>query len=398
VFVVATSRYGPPLAAIGDRDSWQTIDVDDVENRADMRRFLVEAVSGDHPLPDLVEALSRQGVDAAGFVDTLTDRCAGVWIYLRYVLDDIMTDRCSPRDVAGLPERLAGYYLEQIQRWRTVGEWGAVGLPVLATLVALRRPASQHDVARLAGLSEGDRLSGWLDRQFRSFLDLSRTPRRERPVMPSGTKASGTCLTHRITTTTATMAPATPCITQSPPHTSGSARTSWRQCTPSSPAARSMTTPEPNSPTTSAPRECSMTPRPIPRSCSPVTPRRCCDCAKQQQRARRSAPWPPNELSRGHHDTDADLWWLHVWARKTRCHRLADRVTEWLGRLWTVTAGMWSGTSHRSLIGHTSGVSGVCAVPLADGRTLLASASWDRAVLVWKPAADFFRTGYTTQT
>lgn len=151
VFVVATSQYGPPLVAIGDPDSWHTIDVDGAENRADMRRFLTEAVSGDHPLPELVTALGKQGVDPTGFIDTLTLRCAGVWIYLRYVLDDIVTDRRSPREVGGLPDRLAGYYLEQIQRWHTVGEWSAVGLPVLATLVALRRPASTRDVARLAG-------------------------------------------------------------------------------------------------------------------------------------------------------------------------------------------------------------------------------------------------------
>lgn len=54
-------------------------------------------------------------------------------------------------------------------------------------------------------------------------------------------------------------------------------------------------------------------------------------------------------------------------------------------RLWNPTAGQQIG---EPLTGHTNRVTAVCAVPLADGRTLLATGSDDCAILVWKPGAD----------
>ncbi|MGH3781180.1 MAG: NACHT and WD repeat domain-containing protein, partial [Pseudonocardiaceae bacterium] len=384
VFIVATSRYGPPLAVIDDPDSWHTIDVDGADNRADLRRFLVEAVSGDHPLPDLVETLSRHGVDAAWFVDTLTGRCAGLWIYLRYVLDDIVADRRSPRDVARLPDRLAGYYVEQIERWRTAGDWSAVGLPVLATLVALRRPVSQRDVARFAGLSDNDRLSGWLDREFRSFLDVSCTPSTGRcytiqhqsfrdlfdPPDPDDDCGDGTreALHHAVTDAHRRIsADLMAAVHTEFPHgpVDNCARAELADHVNAAGMLDDMST-DPA----------------FLLACAPPSLLRLRGAATTDQTERALAAY---ELSLGHHNTDAALWWLHVWARKTRCDCLAERATEWLGRSWTVTAAMWSGTSHRSLTGHDHDVRAVCAVPLADGRTLVASAGIDATVRLWDP-------------
>ena len=46
----------------------------------------------------------------------MAQRCAGVWIYLRYVLDEIREGLWDPREVSLLPGDLAGYYAEQIDR------------------------------------------------------------------------------------------------------------------------------------------------------------------------------------------------------------------------------------------------------------------------------------------
>lgn len=50
-------------------------------------------------------------------------------------------------------------------------------------------------------------------------------------------------------------------------------------------------------------------------------------------------------------------------------------------RLWDPATGQQIG---KPLTGHTSSVRAVCPVPQPDGRTLLATGSYDRKVLVWK--------------
>ena len=384
VFIVATSRYGPPLAAIRDPDSWHTIEVDGAANLADMRRFLRDAVDGDHPLPELVVALARGGVEGARFVETLSARCAGVWIYLRYVLDDIVIGRCSPREVASLPEGLAGYYLEQIERWHTAADWAVVGQPVLAMLVALRRPVGQRDLARLVGLSDDERLRSWVDGAFRSFVNLSRPPSRERryeirhqsfrdlfsPSQHDDDRDDGIreALHHALTLahqriSTALMSE----VRAGFPYCLGEGYT--RSALADHVTAAGMLDQFATDPV-------------FLLACDPSALLRLRSAASTSEARSALAAY---ELSLSDQDLDTRLWWLHVWARKVRCHRLADLAAEWRTPSWAVTAAIWAGTTHRTLSGHTSFVNAVCSVALPDGRTLLASASSDDTVRLWDP-------------
>jgi hypothetical protein len=64
VFVVATSRFGVPMAALHASVSWETITVDGPDNMADMRRYVTGAVTGPTPHHKLVELLTASGVSA----------------------------------------------------------------------------------------------------------------------------------------------------------------------------------------------------------------------------------------------------------------------------------------------------------------------------------------------
>lgn len=172
VFIVTTTRFTRPIGRLTDRDSWHTIKVDGPENLADMRRYLKAAVSGPAAIPALVERLAAHGIEPLPFAESLADRCQGVWIYLRYVLDAVCEGQRSPADVDTLPAGLAGYYVEQVQRWRGARDWATAGRPALSVLAALSRPATLADLADLTGAGKVP-LREWLDERLRSFLDVT---------------------------------------------------------------------------------------------------------------------------------------------------------------------------------------------------------------------------------
>ncbi len=107
----------------------------------------------------------------------MAQRCAGVWIYLRYVLDEIREGLRDPREVSLLLGDLAGYYAEQIDRWRgdltaqaDQERWERVCLPLLGVLAAARAPLTAAELASYAGVPAGA-TGGFLDVIIRAFLN-----------------------------------------------------------------------------------------------------------------------------------------------------------------------------------------------------------------------------------
>jgi WD domain, G-beta repeat len=175
VFVVATSRFGIDPAR--NPADWLEIEVEGADNLADMLRFIDQAASPDGGDGRLIEALGRAGVDPARFRRELASSCAGVWLYLRYVLDEIRAGTRDPRDVGHLPEDLAGYYVEQVQRWRGDPDdeaarhrWEQGRLPLLGVLAVARAPLT---VAELASLSGGPTAAAraFIEETCRAFLN-----------------------------------------------------------------------------------------------------------------------------------------------------------------------------------------------------------------------------------
>jgi WD40 repeat protein len=190
VFVVATSRFGieRALHAVRHPADWLQIEVEGPDNLDDMRRFIGEVtdpVSGDRPLTD---ALGRSGVDPDWFRVTIAKACAGVWIYLRYVLDEIRDGTMDPRSMSQLPEDLAGYYAEQVQRWRgnpddeaAQRRWEQVRLPLLGVLAAARAPLTAADLASFAGVLSLEATRTFVIETTRAFLNCSHEGKRKAP-------------------------------------------------------------------------------------------------------------------------------------------------------------------------------------------------------------------------
>jgi len=179
VYVVATSRFGidRALHAVRNPADWLQIEVEGAANLEDMRRFIHEVTSPENGDLRLVKMLGDAGVDVGWFRAHAAQACAGMWIYLRYVLDEIRDGIRNPRSVGELPGDLGGFYAEQIERWRGDGEdemaqrrWEQVRLPLLGILGAARAPLSAAEIAGFAGIPSLEAVRVFVEETARAFL------------------------------------------------------------------------------------------------------------------------------------------------------------------------------------------------------------------------------------
>lgn len=119
----------------------------DTRNRRDIDEYLAREAA------DVVLAarLAEAGMDPAAFTAVLAERSGGVWVYLRYVLDELRIGLRRPDEVPGLPAGLHSYYADQVRRWRQDPAWQSGLLLLLATLGVAGEPLSASSLARLGG-------------------------------------------------------------------------------------------------------------------------------------------------------------------------------------------------------------------------------------------------------
>jgi WD domain, G-beta repeat len=179
VYVVATSRLGIDRALHGIRNpaDWLEIEVEGADNLDDMRRFIGILTSLDGGDERLMRKLSSDGVDIGWFRANVAQACAGVWIYLRYVLDEIRDGTRSALSVGDLPGDLAGFYAEQIGNWRGPAEnetrrreWEQVRLPLLGVLGAARAPLTVTQLGAYAGVPSLEAARAFIEETARAFL------------------------------------------------------------------------------------------------------------------------------------------------------------------------------------------------------------------------------------
>lgn len=169
VFVLVTCRTGTNLPAL--RQPWKllTIEAEDRRNASDLRQFLRHATADE----TLANLLAHNGISVTAFTRQLIDRCGGVWMYLRYVLDELRYGLRSLADLDRLPADLVSYYLESLTPPSDEPDWASTRLPLLATLAAAAEPLPISTLARHAGLPTPGPAHALCHGQLRPFLTMS---------------------------------------------------------------------------------------------------------------------------------------------------------------------------------------------------------------------------------
>ena len=177
VYVIGTYRTGRTPAQ-PDAPTWTVrIRKDDPRNEQDIRAFLDIAAGTEVMAGRLAEA----GIEPAEFSERLANRCQGVWVYLRYVLQELRIGLRSADAIDDLPAGLRGYYAGQIRLWQQNPGWQDCLLPVLATLGVSGEPLPATALGRLAGNLDSQVMRRLLDLTFRPLLSATR-PRSGAPL------------------------------------------------------------------------------------------------------------------------------------------------------------------------------------------------------------------------
>jgi hypothetical protein len=170
VFVIGTYRTGHAPRRPDAPSRVVPIGRDDPRNRRDIGEFLAAAAEE----AVLAARLAEAGADGGAFAAVLAERCGGVWVYLRYVLDELRIGLRRPDEVSTLPAGLRNYYADQVRRWQQDPDWRIVTLPLLATLGAAGEALPAASLARLAGGLDLAAVQRRCNLQLRPMLAVTR--------------------------------------------------------------------------------------------------------------------------------------------------------------------------------------------------------------------------------
>lgn len=138
-----------------------------------------------HDLEAYLDALAKsQGMEGAAadrFKEILSAKSGGLWIYLRFVNQEIKDKKRSAFDLDRLPAGLTEYYKSYWKGWRTSDEskWYSLYLPLLGVLAASKEPVTADQIlACLSGSTKVAPLRAFLREQWGAFVAISGTPSR----------------------------------------------------------------------------------------------------------------------------------------------------------------------------------------------------------------------------
>jgi hypothetical protein len=166
VYVVATYRTGLSPGRSDSPTQVLRINRTDPRNTEDMRGYLIRVTRQ----KGLADRLTEAGTDQAWFIEQLIQGTGGIWLYLRYILDEVRLGLRSPDALLGLPARLLDYYADQIHRWKQRPDWNDAFLPLLSTIGVAAEALPVTTLAQLAGGLDEATVRTWCHLTARPFL------------------------------------------------------------------------------------------------------------------------------------------------------------------------------------------------------------------------------------
>ena len=159
------------------------IDADSNENLKDMHSFLEGAATWS----GVARALRDGGYTSEQFIEKLMMKSQGIWIYLYFVIHEIVRGERSPLNLEALPEGLTQYYIDYWSRWRDGKEdnWYEFYLPMLSSLATAQEAIPFERLIEWAEVSttsmpKKDQLQTILDEKWSPFLIVSDESKGER--------------------------------------------------------------------------------------------------------------------------------------------------------------------------------------------------------------------------
>ncbi|WP_189298896.1 ATP-binding protein [Streptomyces albospinus] len=160
-YIFATFREASPVQLRIDCEQLSlNIEASSEENLADIREYVRAAASRASAF------ITTERLTTDDFVNLLTDRSEGNFMFLRHVIPEVIHGRY---DANQIPRGLENYYEDQWRLMRSSGKMEDY-LPVLMALTAIDGPLTIRAISEFAGISDQFRIRTALD-QWGQFLD-----------------------------------------------------------------------------------------------------------------------------------------------------------------------------------------------------------------------------------
>lgn len=181
VYIVATMRTSAKVTLHIECEQHPPLYLDpgSKENEADIREHLKQALMR----PGIQRYIDSQGINNEDFVELLSKKSQGNFMYLHYVLPAIEGGLYKDRKLQELPTGLQGYYERhwQYMRGKDTEAWFKYKLPILRVLAAVKEPVSIDMIEKFSGVRERERIIAALQKEeWGQFLQIEGTSSKDR--------------------------------------------------------------------------------------------------------------------------------------------------------------------------------------------------------------------------